>query len=93
MTENKTGDFAQYLPDSLTVQPTPHLTKTSSESAFKSKTPIIVAPLDVQKFKEKETKESVSHLGINHFQIASFTNFTPTFVKNMVNNNEYKGPK
>jgi hypothetical protein len=93
MTENKTGDFAQYLPDSHTVQPTPHLTKNSSESAFKSTTQRISAPVDVQKLKEKSTKESVSHLGINDFQITTFTNFTPTFVKNMVNNNEYKGAK
>jgi hypothetical protein len=68
MTEAKTGDFAQNLPDSLIVQPSPHLKKNSSESAFKSTTSRIPAPVDTQKLKEKSAKENVSHLGINDFR-------------------------
>ncbi len=93
MTENKTGDFAQNLPVSQLVQPAPHLTKITSESAFKSTNQRNVALVDEQKIQEKSIPQNVSRSVINAPQISTFTNFTPTLVKNMVNINEYKGSK
>jgi hypothetical protein len=49
MTENKTGDFAQNLPVSQHLQPTSHLAKIPSESAFKSTIQRNVALVDQQK--------------------------------------------
>ena len=45
MTENKTGDFAQNLPESRPVQSIPFAAQPTSESAFKSATNKNIAPV------------------------------------------------
>lgn len=61
MTENKTGDFAQNLPDSHQPKACPQLARSTSSSAFKIKTQRETIPEMLKQEKEELTQKIVRY--------------------------------
>ena len=60
MTENKTGDFAQNLTESGTVNTLPLGIKQTSESGFKSAVNKIISQVNTTQIREQTVPSSVS---------------------------------